>query len=498
MQIQVLIAFFVVLISVGLVEETVVTPDHWLGLLSAKQTLLLLVGSILIFTALVRGLSRWLLARLNRLGWQNRSAMRLPAKCDLLIQVLLLLLFATQLTIGGWCKLLYLDWNLQNSILLWEVGLLAPFLVMMIFKWACFYPINHFIRTHMVADQIVDGVAARPVWTLGQYLTFQIRNGLLIVLAPLLVILSFRDLADWVVARWFADRNISPDVQESVYAVVVITIFFFAPLFLRYIWSTRSLPPGPLRERLSSFCERLNLRYRDILLWNTYSAVSNAAVMGLLAPVRYVLLSDALIENMSDEQIEAVFGHETGHVKHHHILFLLLFVLGFGSLMILLSEILAMVLEWPAVQNYFSQIVSHSIFYGGSFLLAMGWLVLFGWVSRRFEWQADAYAALVVDRQDGEGQTEKTLDLSPTRLGLHGASIVGSALERIAVLNGMSVYSRSWRHSSIANRVGLLRHLATEAGALAKFQRLVIFIKWVIVLMIGITVTGWWWISKLG
>ena len=38
-----------------------------------------------------------------------------------------------------------------------------------------------------------------------------------------------------------------------------------------------------------------------------------------LPHVRYILLSDLLLERMDDEQIEAVFAHEVGHVVHRHM-----------------------------------------------------------------------------------------------------------------------------------------------------------------------------------
>lgn len=496
MHIQVIIAMFAVLFSVGLVEDPTDKSVDWIGHFSAQQTLMLLFGSFLIFIAVARMSSRLLLKRLEGQQKLTRAMLRQPAKYDLRLQILLLLLFLVQLTLGGWCKLVYLDWHLSDYVLLWELGLLAPFLFMVVAKWHCFYPINQFIRTHVVSAQLAEGIAARPVWTRNQYLSFQIRNGLLIVLVPLLVILSFRDLADRVLDPWLSRWQISPNMQEALFALVVLLIFVLAPFLLRFIWSTRSLPAGPLRERLSQFSTNLKLKHRDILLWNTYSAVANAAVMGLFAPVRYVLLSDALIENMSDEQIEAVFGHETGHVKHHHILFLVLFVFALGSVLMLLAELMALALNQPVIQHYLSATVSDIVFYGWAMLLAGGWFVLFGWVSRRFEWQADIYAAQAVDRIGSNGSGDEQ-ERSETPLGFHGARTVGAALERIALLNGMSIFSRSWRHASIANRIRFLRRLATEQGALAKFQRLLIGIKITILLALVVGVCGLWWLSKL-
>ena len=53
--------------------------------------------------------------------------------------------------------------------------------------------------------------------------------------------------------------------------------------------------------------------------------MANAAVIGLLPGWRYVLLSDRLIETMTDAEIEAVFAHELGHIVHNHMAWLVVF-----------------------------------------------------------------------------------------------------------------------------------------------------------------------------
>ena len=78
----------------------------------------------------------------------------------------------------------------------------------------------------------------------------------------------------------------------------------------------------------------------DLLVWRSDGMMINAAVMGLLAPVRYVLLSDGLLATMNVSQIEAVFGHEAGHVRHRHIQHFLLFALAGWFLVVGLMELL--------------------------------------------------------------------------------------------------------------------------------------------------------------
>jgi len=60
-------------------------------------------------------------------------------------------------------------------------------------------------------------------------------------------------------------------------------------------------------------------------------------------------------------------------------------------------------------------------------------------------------------------------------------------LERIAMLNGIPVEARSWRHSSIANRMRLLDKYARDPGATRRLELSVIAIK--IFLIIG-TIAG--------
>ena len=113
--------------------------------------------------------------------------------------------------------------------------------------------------------------------------------------------------------------------------------------------------------------------------------MANAAVMGLIPPVRYVLLSDSLIEGMPDQQIEAVFGHEAGHVKHHHIAYLVMFVLGSGSLVLLFMEIGLQSFDMLSDSGFRLAHMGRWLAYPWSAALVIGWFVLFGWVSRRFE-----------------------------------------------------------------------------------------------------------------
>ncbi|KPK75318.1 MAG: hypothetical protein AMJ79_11560 [Phycisphaerae bacterium SM23_30] len=453
---------------------------RWLSYLNGPQAAALMAGVIFLMWSLMRVVSGRVVAKLKGTELPQPAALRLPGRVDFLMRMAVLGAFAVQL-VGGWAHLICGRWRLQRFVLADEILLILPFLVLVIMQWYCFYPVNRYMREYVITGQLAEGLSARPVWRRSQYVSFHVRGGMLIILVPLLLMLTWKDLVDWAVGRWFP-ASASAWWPWVITAAGAGAIFILAPLLLRLIWLTRTLPSGPLRVRLEAFCERMRLKYRDILLWDTYSAVANAAVMGLWRPVRYVLLSDALIENLSDEQIEAVFGHEAGHVRHHHIVFLVLFVLGGGLIVMLLTELLALALSAFFNEHELWGTVEEWLVYGWSLGLLAGWMLVFGWVSRRFERQADVHAAQVI------GLGEEEASVRAGRLSARGARIMGSALLRIAVLNGISTEARSWRHSSIASRAEFLRQLAEQKGALARFMRLVLVTK--IMILAAVAVGG--------
>ena len=505
MQITVLVAMFIALVA-GSTFESGNVPA-WMGHFDRQQSLVLLAGSMLIVWSLLRVISLQVVRRMERRGIARSGGLRLPGRMDFLLRIMIVTVFTAQLTVGSWTKQVQVEWQLHRFILADEILLLLPFLLMIMLFWHSYYPVNRFVREYIVAGQLAEGLAARPVWSRRQYISFNVRTGILIILVPMLLIKGYMDLLYGIADRWLPQRKLV-DISVGIFIFIgTAGIFTLAPMLLRYLWLTRSLPAGPLRERLESFCRRMGLKIRDLLLWDTHSAVANAAVMGLFGRIRYVLLSDAVIENMPDDQIEAVFGHEAGHIKHHHIIFLVLFVVGAGSLVILLGELGAWALMRWVVPGTIWTKYEGGIVGGWILLLIVMWAMMFGWVSRRFERQADVHGAMIVDTAgistEAQHNSTATADEisapsvsdshsgNPARtLSERGAGIFGSALIRIAMLNGISIDAHSWRHSSIGSRVNFLRTLALSERELKRFQRLVTVIKIGIVLSVIMGMAG--------
>jgi STE24 endopeptidase len=188
--------------------------------------------------------------------------------------------------------------------------------------------------------------------------------------------------------------------------------------------------------------------------------MGNAAVMGVIPFVRYILLSDLLLQTMTDEQIEAVFAHELGHVVHRHLTWsgvfvavLLLAMTGPGS--------------WVG-DHLGSHIPSWMADVLPTVEMLAGMLILFGVITRFFERQADVYAARTM-----EWNKAPELGNTPADhvVGEHGAKLFGSALHRVAVINNIPISSRNLTHGSIADRIQYLRELSMDPSRTGRFDR---------------------------
>jgi STE24 endopeptidase len=75
-----------------------------------------------------------------------------------------------------------------------------------------------------------------------------------------------------------------------------------------------------LTERLLELSRRAGTRVKGVFEWklSEKSKKANAALMGL-GNTRRIILSDTLLGQFHDDEVEAVLAHELGHHVHHHI-----------------------------------------------------------------------------------------------------------------------------------------------------------------------------------
>src|ERR1051326_3103476 len=124
----------------------------------------------------------------------------------------------------------------------------------------------------------------------------------------------------------YALIRISPQYWWLLAWIIFIGMFvFFAqiapvvlfPLFYKFV----PLQNEELKARLVRLGERAGTRVRGVYEWklSEKSKKANAALTGL-GNTRRIILADTLLENYSNDEIEAVLAHELGHHVHGHMI----------------------------------------------------------------------------------------------------------------------------------------------------------------------------------
>lgn len=373
------------------------------------------------------------------------------------------------------------DWPVELPGML--IGTAPAFLAWVALWWAQ-YPADRALREQTLLYQLDENLPIHAPPNFWSYVTANLRLQVLFTIVPVAGILLVRDVASILLTRvWGLDPRaaLTPGSTESMVEAAVMLgsiglVILFIPEILRHVLSTQQLPDSPLRRRLEEICRRTRLRYRDILLWKTNHNMGNAAVMGLIPQVRYILLSDVLLETMTDRQIEAVFAHELGHVKHRHMVWYVVLV---ATLLLLLSGpgyLLGEQLERMQRPAWLDADMLGGI---GAIASVVGFLLVFGYLSRWFERQADVFAARLIEH-DSVVTVEPALarvvagasaPLPATFVGPTGAATFAAALKRVALVNNIPLSARNFTHGSIAERVRYLQDLSTDPSRTLQFDR---------------------------
>jgi Zn-dependent protease with chaperone function len=379
-----------------------------------------------------------------------------------------------------------------------ELLILAPFLAAQLATWTFFYGAERASQQaarRLLLEQGADlGAwfeAERESSAAGgraSYVLFQFRQKLGLVFIPVLLLVFQKELYRGMPHAW----REWPGAANAGGILALALVFVTMPWIVRLVLGLKPLPPGPLHDQLWATARRLKFRCSNILLWNTRSGMANAMVVGIVPWIRYVVFTDRLVEEFSPEEVEAVFGHEVGHVKHHHMLYYLGFLTASMAVLFLAAEQGESVLQnaaWPAV-TYLGNLLSlggHQ--FGGVVPVVACMLtyifVVFGFLSRRCERQADVFGCRAVSCRlaDCPGHADGA-ELPPGGRGLcpTGIRTFIRALEKVALVNGISRdkpgFLQSWQHSTIARRVEFLQRLLQDRGQEWYFQRRVFLVKW--------------------
>jgi len=224
-------------------------------------------------------------------------------------------------------------------------------------------------------------------------------------------------LALWLGAAWWFWAWVCLAVFQLV--MMIIAPVLIMPLFNKFI----ALPPGALREGLLALGERAGFRAREIQVMDgsKRSRHSNAFFTGL-GRFRKIVLFDTLVEQLDQRELESVLAHEIGHYKKGHI-----------------PKTMAMSLAGSLLGFYLVAVLAKAGWFLRGFGFAPGDLVpalllisllagvvtfwlspVFHLLSRRYEYEADAYAAgLIKEHQPLIGALRKLNEKNLSNLTPH-------------------------------------------------------------------------------
>lgn len=248
--------------------------------------------------------------------------------------------------------------------------------------------------------------------------------------------------------------------QILFYAVFLTLLMIILPLFIQSWWGCKPLEDTPKARDLKHFLREKGFKYRSLLRWPLFEGrVMTAGIMGIVPRYRYILVTDSLFEILTAEELKAVLAHEMGHARYRHLLFYVLFLIGY---LVLSFGFFDFYFYFLATRPFFVKFISSSrsdgsniLYFALSLPMLLSLIVYFryvmGFFMRHFERQADLYSAKVM------GTPEYTIN----------------SLEKIALLSGKSREVPSWHHFSIRQRVDCLLRFLREPSLLKRQNRFV-------------------------
>ncbi|MFN7558646.1 MAG: M48 family metalloprotease [bacterium] len=390
----------------------------------------------------------------------------------------------------GWLEAI--GWLTGGLPLLDPVLALTPLLMLMLGCWWAMYPIERRLTEAVLFRQLEDGTPVYPIPSRLATVWMHTRHQMLLVLIPMLLLWGWGQLLHLLrsaaagawesgrggvlaeLGRWLASEGEGgvQGVMLGAQLLGVVGVLLLTPGIMRRLWQTVPLRDGPLAERMLTLAHTHRVRVAGILIWRTGGGVVNGAVLGVVGWSRYILLTDALLERLAPRHVEGVMAHEVGHVRLWHIPWLIGATMAASAL-----SALGVQIALNAVQAVVGGSGWEELELLASVCSLLVALLVFGFVSRRFEWQADAFAAKHLSATPDEGAEQPQAAEARGTITEQGALGMAGALLSVASLNGIPRGSFGFRHGSIDSRVARLRSLVGQRQDRLPIDRTVRWIK---------------------
>ncbi len=278
------------------------------------------------------------------------------------------------------------------------------------------------------------------------------------VLLPWLLLSGVADLLNALpfdAPKEFLNTNLGQAVYFIFFLFIVAIL---GPVMIQHFWRCKPLEEGLLRHRIETLCRKAGLIYSDILYWPIFGGrMITAGVMGLVGRFRYILVTNGLLSLLTPEEIDAVISHEIGHIKRHHLLFYLLFFMGYPFLYYAFYHPIDLIITVAgAPHGILEQIGMNSVMFSVTIfniIMIVTFLIyfryIFGYFMRNFERQADAYVFSL----------------------LNSAQSLISTFQKIANTSTQPVDKPNWHHYSIKERIDFLASCENDRFLINRHNR---------------------------
>ncbi len=312
-------------------------------------------------------------------------------------------------------------------------------------------------------------------YTTTAFLIYNSKTNLPIILPWIFLSLAYDFLALLPFPKLEIFLNSGSGEYVSFILFMLLIIIFFPPL-VRRLWGCTPFPQGPLLDHLQDFFKKQHFS-AQIFTWPLFEGkVITAGVMGIIPGLRYVMITPALLEHLSLDELDAVMAHEIGHIKKKHMLLYLMIIAGFS---ILAGFILEPFTFFLLSRDFFYTLLGFSGLTAENMLtvimaviilvlMVLYFRFLFGYFIRNFERQADLHVFKAIGSSH---------------------SII-SAFEKIAVLSGNTRDLPSWHHFGIGQRVDYLEKCEADSSWIRRHNQKVWLSLLAYILVVGLTASG--------
>jgi Zn-dependent protease with chaperone function len=304
---------------------------------------------------------------------------------------------------------------LGESLFLRSIILIAPGMAITVGTWSAEH---HFgVMLGYTEKGLLNLISS--IWQL-------FRGGVAWLIVPVFILLGMSDLISLLPLSEGSARLLS---------VVVIAMFvvLVLPWLIRHLFKTSSLDE-PTEDWIRQLLAAAGLRSMRAVRWETGGRAFNAMVAGFVPPLRTLLISDRLLDELPREQIAMVVLHEAAHVRRRHVPTRMLAILPAWGTGILMTSMIGD-LPWASA--------------AGSVVGVLLTVLILRIVAYRTEYDADVQACRMAVKIAGQ------VEFVPSTYE-QAADTMSAALMRVT-FDQPGGRKPTWLHPGVADRVDWMR-----------------------------------------